>query len=750
MVAFREEVKRVVEGLITGPMPEPASSPVDAASPWWALFLAFEHEKIHLETSSVIMRQLPIGMLAPPPGWRTAPTYDSAPTPAAAGQPPPPLLALPPTTVTLGKPRDFPSFGWDNEYGSRAVAVPAFAASAALVSNGEYLPFVEAGGYLEDAWWIGADGDDEGLRWKRYRAARHPSFWVASSHPDMARFVSGSPSHAYQCEDGSAAHGARGARAWSLRAQFSIIPMPWDWPVEVNFLEAAAFLRWKAAQEGGGVAYRVPTEAEYHVLRGGSSSSSSSGSSGAAEVGKDGAALAARAAFPMSPSAAAAAAGEAGRADIVMRASPPGNTNWRYGSPSPVTLFPPSPAGAYDTAGNVWEWVADHFAPLPGFEIHYLYDDFSSPCFDGWHTMILGGSWVSSGNLASSFARYHFRRHFFQHLGFRYVRLEAAAAAKEAFPGQATVANLWEGATGLSAELTSAYAPPSDRLPPAFPLHSASLLAGADYPAQLARVAWEAYAAALASIPEAAAAAAAAAAPEAAAAAAALPTVLHLGCGVGAGTFALCRHFERVLGVDAREPSIRQARILQHHGQYEYERVREGLLTRPQLARVPEGVDRSRAHFVVSELGVGSAAAAAAPPPGDAAGEVAAAGPFPVVVYDSLLTGARNPREALAAVTSLVCREGLLLISSSNAWSAAATPRNSWLGGFKMNGEDQATLSQLQYALKAQFELLHTLDLPRALQEGERRVVLDIQQVTVWRRRAVPGEAEVRGFRRVI
>ena len=69
--------------------------------------------------------------------------------------------------------------------------------------------------------------------------------------------------------------------------------------------------------------------------------------------------------------------------------------------------------------------IEDHFAPLPEFEIHFLYDDFSTPCFDGWHTGIMGGSWISCGNLASNFARYHFRRHFFQHLGFRYVEVES-------------------------------------------------------------------------------------------------------------------------------------------------------------------------------------------------------------------------------------------------------------------------------------------------------------------------------------
>lgn len=34
-----------------------------------------------------------------------------------------------------------------------------------------------------------------------------------------------------------------------------------------------------------------------------------------------------------------------------------------------------------------------------------------------------GGSWISTGDEASRFARFSFRRHFFQHMGFRLVRM---------------------------------------------------------------------------------------------------------------------------------------------------------------------------------------------------------------------------------------------------------------------------------------------------------------------------------------
>ena len=39
------------------------------------------------------------------------------------------------------------------------------------------------------------------------------------------------------------------------------IDMPWNWPVEVNNLEAQAFCNWKS--EITGQKYRLPTEDEY-------------------------------------------------------------------------------------------------------------------------------------------------------------------------------------------------------------------------------------------------------------------------------------------------------------------------------------------------------------------------------------------------------------------------------------------------------------------------------------------------------
>ena len=64
----------------------------------------------------------------------------------------------------------------------------------------------------------------------------------------------------------------------------------------------------------------------------------------------------------------------------------------------------------------------DLFSALPGFSVHPYYEDFSTPCFDGLHNIIMGGSFISTGNEASVYSRFHFRPHFFQHAGFRLVR----------------------------------------------------------------------------------------------------------------------------------------------------------------------------------------------------------------------------------------------------------------------------------------------------------------------------------------
>jgi len=88
-------------------------------------------------------------------------------------------------------------------------------------------------------------------------------------------------------------------------------------------------------------------------------------------------------------------------------------------SPNPVDYF--KTGDFYDIVGNVWQHCSTPIYPFEDFDIHPVYEDFTTPTFDGRHYMIKGGSFVSTGNEATKHARFAFRRHFHQFAGFRYV-----------------------------------------------------------------------------------------------------------------------------------------------------------------------------------------------------------------------------------------------------------------------------------------------------------------------------------------
>lgn len=98
-------------------------------------------------------------------------------------------------------------------------------------------------------------------------------------------------------------------------------------------------------------------------------------------------------------------------------------------SPNPVNYF--KTGDFYDIVGNVWQHSSTPIYPFGDFDIHPIYEDFTTPTFDGRHFMIKGGSFVSCGNEAIKYSRFAFRRHFYQFAGFRYVQSENNVWNKE-------------------------------------------------------------------------------------------------------------------------------------------------------------------------------------------------------------------------------------------------------------------------------------------------------------------------------
>ena len=178
--------------------------------------MGFEHDRIHTETSSVLIREMPKHLVQTPKYWPKP--HDSHLN--ASSHPKNEMLRVDRSTVTLGKPDDFPTFGWDNEYGARRVDVCEFSASKYMVTNGEFLEFVKDGGYNYKEMWT-----TEGEGWRKHRNANWPFFW--------------SPT------------GPSGRHDYNLRTVFENVELPMSWPVDVNYHEASAFANWKSKNSTG-------------------------------------------------------------------------------------------------------------------------------------------------------------------------------------------------------------------------------------------------------------------------------------------------------------------------------------------------------------------------------------------------------------------------------------------------------------------------------------------------------------------
>lgn len=142
------------------------------------LQVAIEHRLMHAETLAYLLHNLSIEKKIP----HTGPAIDARPAPG------PKLVTIPSGIATLGQPRDGLAFGWDNEFGMQRVLVPSFSISVFPVTNGEYLKFVQAGGYQTGKYWRTEDWD-----WVRKEKLQHPHFGsVRANHRRKTRRRNGS------------------------------------------------------------------------------------------------------------------------------------------------------------------------------------------------------------------------------------------------------------------------------------------------------------------------------------------------------------------------------------------------------------------------------------------------------------------------------------------------------------------------------------------------------------------------------
>ncbi|HIK03858.1 MAG TPA: 5-histidylcysteine sulfoxide synthase [Trichormus sp. M33_DOE_039] len=210
---YREQAYAVISEFI---QKMSISLPIHPLHPLWALIMGIEHQRIHIETSSMLIRQLPTVRLKRPQNWQYAPTngYTSQNE----------MVEIAGGVVEFGKAFDDNTYGWDIDYGDRTVEVAPFYASKYLITNAEFLYFVKSGGYENPDYW-----DRESWCWKTENNIKYPKFWLN--------------------KNGN----------YQYRAMFDEIDLPLDWPVEVNHYEAMAYCRWR----GGNT--RLMSESEYHL-----------------------------------------------------------------------------------------------------------------------------------------------------------------------------------------------------------------------------------------------------------------------------------------------------------------------------------------------------------------------------------------------------------------------------------------------------------------------------------------------------
>jgi iron(II)-dependent oxidoreductase len=308
---------------------------------FYFFWLTTFHEGMHAEALAYTRQTL---------GY-PAPVTQGEQTAAVDGGARPGDAEIPGGKYLIGATKDFP-FVFDNEKWAHEVRLKPFRIARAPVTNGEFLQFVEAGGYRERRFWSG-----QGWHW--LEAGGSPQL-----EKSFAKFFNKTLNEpievsAFRERLDQPVYWKREANGrWLQRVYDRYVPLNENLPiVHVSWYEAEAYCNWSGR--------RLPTEAEWEVAASAESNDS-------------------RRQFPWGDQAATAVLA---------------NLDWRAGGVVEVGAH-----AAGDSAfrcrqmlGNVWEWTASDFQPYPGFSAD-PYKEYSQPWF-GTHKVLRGGCWATSSLL---------------------------------------------------------------------------------------------------------------------------------------------------------------------------------------------------------------------------------------------------------------------------------------------------------------------------------------------------------------
>jgi putative 4-mercaptohistidine N1-methyltranferase len=301
--------------------------------------------------------------------------------------------------------------------------------------------------------------------------------------------------------------------------------------------------------------------------------------------------------------------------------------------------------------------------------------------------MILGGSFASTGDEASIWARFHFRPHFFQHAGFRVVQ-GPDTALTDKYESTELVDQYLLFHFGSSEEQKDSSIDTRVGHPAAGNLVDCTVRLMEQY-------------------------------------ANGHNTALDLGCAVGAASFKLARHFGKVTGLDYSRSFIRVANHLKRYGNQEYQRLETGSYRTSLTAQVDPAIERKAVQFLQ-----GDASNLHLSPLADINK------PFDAILLSNLLCRLSNPVACLRQFVDsdhLLGKDGVLVISSPNTWMEQFTPLDQFFDG----ATSTQTLERLGAVLEG-FELLHEEDFPFMIREHRRKYEYIVAQISVWRKLATP------------
>lgn len=137
---------------------------------------------------------------------------------------------------------DFARFAYDNESPRHRVIRPAVAIADRLVTNGEYLAFMQDDGYQRPELWL-----SEGFYWAKGRGVTAPLYWLSEAELDRSFGAVGLAQEPMP---------PRPTDRWFRYGIAGVEPVEMSAPVaHISYYEADAFARWRGA--------RLPTEAEW-------------------------------------------------------------------------------------------------------------------------------------------------------------------------------------------------------------------------------------------------------------------------------------------------------------------------------------------------------------------------------------------------------------------------------------------------------------------------------------------------------